>query len=128
MPKHPFSPYFGPWAPVFEAPFSGDVTQTIEPRILSPDIAGVPEIETKVVTEVASYGTQLGKILEALQVLAKAQGTELNEINELSADIEKVKAASKDALKRDAEAALDRLQRADPGAHGALMSARNADT
>ena len=51
---------------MIRAPFSGDVTQEITPRFLFPDIKGSPAIEERVVREVASYGKQLGKVLEAL--------------------------------------------------------------
>ncbi|MDO6728741.1 hypothetical protein Q4577_01845 [Marinovum sp. 2_MG-2023] len=104
---------FDIWAPMIRAPFSGDVTQEITPRILSPDIKGVPEIEHKVQVEVASYGKQLGKILEALQTLSEATGTPLPEIDAMVQQIEAVKSDSKAALRADAEAALERLRAAD---------------
>ncbi|APX12227.1 hypothetical protein [Tateyamaria omphalii] len=114
---------FDVWAPMFRAPFSGDVTQEIVPRILSPDIAGAPEIEAKIHTDVASYGTQLGKILEALQTLAKATKTDLPEIDKLVADIEEVKDQSKDTLRADAERALARLRSVDEDGWRALTRA-----
>ncbi|WP_415401995.1 hypothetical protein [Tateyamaria sp. SN3-11] len=104
---------FDVWAPMFRAPFSGDVTQEITPRFLSPDIKGSPEIEHKVQTEVASYGTQLGKVLEALQTLSEATNTPLPEIDALVARIETVKSNSKDHIRADAEAALKRLRAVD---------------
>lgn len=63
---------FGPfslWSTTFRLPLSGDVTQDIDPSV---HIAGVPEIEAQVVQDVASYGTQLGKVLDALQTLSEA--------------------------------------------------------
>jgi len=107
---------FDIWAPMFRAPFSGDVTQEITPRILSPNIQGIPEIEHKVQTEVASYGKQLGKILEALQALSKATDTPLPEIDDLVTKIEAVKDTSKEVFKDDAVAALDRLRATDKDA------------
>lgn len=107
---------FDIWSPIFRAPFSGDVTQEITPRILSPDIKGSPTIEGRVQREVASYGKQLGKMLEALQVLAEATGTALPEIDGLVAEIEAVKADAKEALRTDAEAALARLKAVDEDA------------
>lgn len=101
---------FDIWAPMFRAPFSGDVTQEIVPRFFSPDIKGVPEIEHKVQTEVASYGAQLGKILEALQALSAATKTPLPEIDTLISDVEKTKAACKEHIRSDAQAALARLR------------------
>lgn len=104
---------FDIWSPIFRAPFSGDVTQEITPRILSPDIKGSPTIEARVQREVASYGKQLGKVLEALQVLGEATGTALPEIDGLVAEVEAVKADAKEALRADAEAALARLKAVD---------------
>ena len=104
---------FDVWAPMFRAPFSGDVTQEIVPRFFSPDIKGVPEIELKVQTEVASYGKQLGKVLEALQTLAAATETPLPEIDALVTGIEAVKADSRAAIRADAQAALARLRAID---------------
>lgn len=107
---------FDIWAPIIRAPFSGDVTQEIAPQVLSPQIKGVPEIEQKVQTEVASYGRQLGKVLEALQTLSEATETPLPEIDELIAGVEAVKSASKADLRTNAEAALARLRAADEDA------------
>lgn len=104
---------FDIWAPMFRAPFSGDVTQEIVPRIFSPDIQGVPEVEHRVQTEVASYGKQLGKILEALQVLSEATKTPLPEIDTLVCDVEATKAACKEHIRNDAQAALARLREID---------------
>jgi hypothetical protein len=98
---------------VFRAPFSGDVTQEIVPRVFSPDIKGSPEIEERIVREVASYGRQLGKVLEALQALSAKTKVPLPEIDELVEGVERVKAESKETLREEAEAALARLKAAD---------------
>ncbi|MHA6263881.1 hypothetical protein ACXYMO_11825 [Arenibacterium sp. CAU 1754] len=104
---------FDVWAPMFRAPFSGDVTQEIVPRVFSPDTKGIPAIEAKVQTEVASYGKQLGKILEALHALSAATKTPLPEIDKLIVEIEAVKARSRSEIRADAEAALARLRDVD---------------
>ena len=109
---------------IFRAPFSGDVTQEITPRILSPDIQGSPAIEHRVQTEVASYGKQLGKVLEALQTLSAATNTPLPEIDALVGDVENVKGTAKQALRREAEEALSRLKSLDPDGHAALLDGR----
>ncbi|MGB3245835.1 MAG: hypothetical protein WBB25_14975 [Sulfitobacter sp.] len=114
---------FDVWAPMFRAPFSGDVTQEIIPRLFSPEIKGVPEIEHKVQTEVASYGKQLGKVLEALQTLASATKTPLPVIDALIADIEEVKLESKAAIRADAKAALARLRTVDEDGWRELVAA-----
>ena len=114
---------FDIWAPMIRAPFSGDVTQEITPRFLSPDIQGIPEIEHKVQTEVASYGKQLGKILEALQLLSEATETPLPEIDKLATKIEDVKGSSKETFKDDAIAALKRLREVDKEAWREVLTA-----
>ncbi len=89
------------------APIFDDVTQRIAQRILSPDI------NERVVREVASYGKQLGKVLEALQALSAATDTPLPEIDALVEQVEAVKGDAKEALRAEAEAALKRLKAVD---------------
>lgn len=101
------------WALTLRAPFSGDVTQTIEPRVLSPEIKGSAAIEEKVITEVASYGTQLGKILRALETLSKETKVDLPEIAKLIQEVEAVKKDTREGLRAEAEDALRRLKKAD---------------
>lgn len=115
----------------FYAPFSGDVVQNIEPRLFSPDIAGDPEVEERIHRNVASYGKQLGKILEALDILATEANVELPEIRDMIERIEAEKSAHRETLKREAEEALTRLKAADQKAWGAVMakqSTTDADT
>lgn len=112
------------WAPIFRAPFSGDVTQAISPRLFSPVIKGSPEIEHRVETEVASFGKQLGKIIEALRELSDETGRSLPEIEKLYREIETVKADHKDRLREEAEAALEKLKAAGEDAWRAIVTAR----
>jgi hypothetical protein len=107
---------------VFRAPFSGDVIQDVSPRLFSSEIKGSPAIEAKIQTEVASYGKQLGKVLEALQALSARTGVPLPEIDDLVAGVERVKAEAKDDLKAEALAALDRLKKADEGAFNEVVT------
>ncbi|MEL6570990.1 MAG: hypothetical protein AAFQ64_04995 [Pseudomonadota bacterium] len=113
---------FDIWAPIFRAPFSGNVTQEISPRLLSPNIQGVPEIEHKIETEVASFGKQLGKIIEALRELSKETNVPLADIDDLYHKIEAAKAESKDALRVHAMEALARLKAADAEGWSALVT------
>ncbi len=107
------------WSPTWNFPLSGDVSQDIDPYF-GMEIKGVPEIERKVVTSVASYGKQLGKITEALLVLAEVTGKDLPEIKELVADVEAAKLKAADDLRASAERALSRLNAVDKDAHDAL--------
>lgn len=118
---------FDIWAPIFRAPFSGNVTQEISPRLLSPNIQGVPEIEHKIETEVASFGKQLGKIIEALLELSEDPKAQIPEIVELHERIEEVKAESKDMLKANAIDALARLKAANKEEWAAIVFEAQAE-
>ncbi|MEX0349105.1 MAG: hypothetical protein AB3N15_06730 [Paracoccaceae bacterium] len=114
---------FGPfsvWSPEFRFPLSGDVQQEIEPTI---GIRGIPAIEARVQREVASYGTQLGKVLDALQALSGETGVALPQIDALVAGVEEVKADCKEALRNHAAEALRKLKEADPDAFESVIAA-----
>ncbi|MDP5220285.1 hypothetical protein Q5Y75_24140 [Ruegeria sp. 2205SS24-7] len=104
---------FGPfsvWSPEFRFPLSGNVQQEIEPTI---GTRGIPAIEARVQREVASYGTQLGKVLEALQALSAETGVDLPEIDALIAGVEGVKTECKEVLRDHAAEALRKLKEVD---------------
>lgn len=63
--------------------------------------------------EVARYGNQLGKVLEALQVLAAEAELDLPEIDGPVAKITEVKTDAKETLRAEAQAALARLKAVD---------------
>lgn len=105
----------------FNAPLSGDVSQNIEPRVFSPDIAGDHVMEHNIHRNVASYGKQLGKIMEALEVLAAKAEVELPEIHEMIEKVEAEKESRRETLRRDAEEALARLKESDAGAWQAVV-------
>ena len=116
---------FGPfalWAQQNNLPLSGNVDQEILLGAVSTQIAGVPEIEREVVTEVASYGNQLGTILQAVEALAREAKIDVENVPELKAmvdlqaRIEETKTRRRDALRQRAELALERLREADEGA------------
>jgi len=61
------------WSPQFHFPWSGDVAQRIDPNVVLDAItpaAGNRDVEKRVLTEVASYGQQLGLITDLLLDLA----------------------------------------------------------
>lgn len=107
----------------FRAPLSGDVTQAIDTSLIRSigDQLGFininetstadPALEHRIVTQVASYGRQLGRLVEAVDVLVRRQaGEELDAgdrhaLARLHALREQV-----DAVKqRAAEESVDRL-------------------
>ncbi|MGY9046029.1 hypothetical protein P775_25060 [Puniceibacterium antarcticum] len=109
---------FGPfslWSPIFRFPLSGDIHQDIDPEFTT-HIAGVPEIELAVIRDVASYGAQLDKVLEALRLLSDKTEVALPEIDSLYERVREVKMASSAALEAHAVAALDRLRSVDEDA------------
>ena len=118
---------FDIWAPIFRAPFSGDVTQEITPRVFSPDIKGIPEIEARVQTEVASYGKQLGKVLEALEKLSDKTDTPLPEIDALIAGVEAVKKDSVEEIRAQAKTAIERLRKVDAEGYRAMLTTLGAE-
>jgi hypothetical protein len=90
------------------APLSGDVTQDIAPSLssqlgfinINQTRAKDPDLEHRIITEVASYGRQLGRLMEAVEVLARHQDratlTEqdqdaLDDLHELAVEIEALK-------------------------------------
>jgi len=68
---------FDPLLWFFRAPLSGNVAQRITAPWFSPSLtvnyAGDPQVEDRVVTEVASYGKQLGWLTEIAIALANGQ-------------------------------------------------------
>ncbi len=99
------------------APLSGDVTQTIGDHDqlglinLNTTQAGDPALERRIVEEVASYGRQLGRLLDAVDVLirhdtrgklARDDQRALDELQRLRAEIDAVK-------ERSAARQVDRL-------------------
>jgi hypothetical protein len=79
---HPLTPWQA-WLSMFgiRSPLSGDVTQDIAPSIggqlgllnINATRSGDPGLEQRIITQVASYGRQLGRLVEAVDVLARRQ-------------------------------------------------------
>ncbi len=118
------NPWLFPYLWFYKGPLSGDVdVKDISPltNLLSPQIevnlAGDRAIEAKVVTEIASYGKQLGILTEALLALAgESHAPEIERLREINDQITDMKAQVRHDLVGSAKASLDRLQAADPAA------------
>lgn len=109
-------------SPFIEWPLSGDVTQDIAPSFFA-QMVGVPEIEHRIVTEVAGYGKQLGRITEAVLAIADAEGVSDPKVEALRALAERIEAEkpkAKEAVRARAEKALEDLRRVDEPAWRAL--------
>lgn len=116
-------PYSWMWSPDFHFPFSGSVTQDILPDMswffgsIKPD-AGIGQIE-KEVFDVASYGKQLGLILDVLVPLldsskASSKSQEAKaELIDLYDRIERLKKERKNDLEAAAVKLLTKLKATD---------------
>lgn len=135
------------WARTLEIrePLSGAVTQAIRAALvehlgqvglvnLSIGRTGDPELERRIVGEVASYGRQLGWVLEALEALVRAQRGEaahdgderaLDRVAKVGAEVEEVKRRTA-AERVDRVVADIRTLRADPEANAAALAALRA--
>ncbi len=116
---------------MFRLPLSGDVNQRITAPWFSPSVsvnyAGDPVIEDRVVTEVASYGKQIGWLTEITLALAKNQQPPpetLRRLEKASQDIDAIKKDVQRSAFDTASTALDRLQQDDPEGYARLMRRR----
>lgn len=119
--------YFNP--DVFRLPFSGNVEQDISPLTnwFSPQVelnfSGNKNIEAAVISEVASYGKQLGILNDAVLALAGDNDhPAIQRLSEITAQIEKVKDRCKADQKSVAKEQLDRLLKNDPEALKELLA------
>ena len=116
---------------MFRSPLSGDVNQRITAPWFSPSLtvnyAGDPAIEDRVVTEVASYGKQLGWLNDIVLALAKQQAVPKDRLSCLEEAVEKIDAIKKEiqlSVVEAANKALDRLKREEPDAYAKLLRER----
>ena len=118
------------WLSAFRAPLSGDVTQDIDPRFFSPNLtfefAGDQRIEGRIVSRVASYGRQLDTVIEAVQAIAEAQGTDIPALDELADRIAEEKTTAREDLARTARASLAALRDADPDLYREVIAESSA--
>lgn len=113
---------------MFRLPLSGDVNQRITAPWFSPSLtvnyAGDPVVEDRVVTEVASYGRQIGWLTEIVLALAKKESPPddaLGQLKEAAEKIEDIKMKIHRSSLDAASAALDRLKHDDPDAYQKLI-------
>lgn len=118
---------------MFRWPWSGDVAQRITAPWFSPSLtvnyAGDPAVEDRVVTEVASYGKQLGWLTEIAIALARTQPvpTEtLGRLEKAANDIAAIKEQVGVSAVEAAHDALDRLERHDPAQYHNLLRERRS--
>lgn len=127
------SPGFDPFW-MFRLPLSGAVNQRITAPWFSPSLtvnyAGDPAIEDRVVTEVASYGQQLGWLNEIVLALANKKAIPeetLKRLEQAVRDIETIKKEVQSSALADARKALDQLKREQPGEYAELLRDHQRD-
>jgi hypothetical protein len=105
----------------FHAPLSGAVTQAIRTSLadhlgqlglvnISTAAAGDPQLERRIVEQVASYGRQLGWVLDALDALIRAQDPARIDADDQEA-FDRVSALRRDVEQLKATAAAERVER-----------------
>jgi hypothetical protein len=126
MSSSSFDPFW-----MFRLPLSGDVNQRITAPWFSPSLtvnyAGDPVVEDRVVTEVASYGRQIGWLSEIVLALANNEtppDDALGQLKEAAEKIEAIKTKVHRSSLDAANAALDRLARDDEAAYHKLIRER----
>lgn len=107
------------WPVTFTSPFGGAVTQSILPLTFNNQVsyAGSPEIESRIVADIASFGRQIGIISEALVELAGATGSggpKVARLRTLMAEIEDLKAQHRRSILERVTSALDTLDEQSP--------------
>lgn len=124
-----------PWWPfyftpdVFRSPLSGNVEQDISPLTnwFSPQVelnfCGNKNIEATVISEVASYGKQLGILTDAVLALAGDNDhPAIQRLSEIAEQIQQVKERCEVNQKNVTKEHLDRLLKTDPGALKELLA------
>ncbi|HEX8662991.1 MAG TPA: hypothetical protein VF744_03040 [Beijerinckiaceae bacterium] len=109
------------WWDMVRLPLSGDVNQRNVTSWLSPNMTvnygGNFEIERRVVSDVASFGKQIGWLSEIVDKLADGHPAPKDALDKLREAMKKI-AAIKEQVRQSAEdeaaEALDRLEKEDP--------------
>jgi hypothetical protein len=136
MPKHlileiAMYPWILFWAPNIHFPWSGAVAQRIEPNTFFDAIgptAGNGTIERRAF-EVASYGRQLGLLMEVVVDMAQKHGTgsdqarhSLERIQQIQSRIEELKKSEVASITDQIESQLTQLKKRNPGEFSILKT------
>ncbi|MGQ7848050.1 hypothetical protein ACUNV4_26375 [Granulosicoccus sp. 3-233] len=119
------------WQLFLNNPMHGEVDQEILPSWFSTNIIvtglGEPELEQRIVTEVATYGKQLGELTDVVLALAQTikltDSEALQELQTIAEQVESTKRAHRKSVQQRAELALKELAEADPEGLLRLMEA-----
>ena len=123
-------PYDPLW--MFRSPFSGDVSQRITAPWFSPALtvnyAGNAAIEDRVITDVASYGRQIGWLNDIVLALARKVEPDpktLKQLDDAVKAINEIKEKHKQSALTVAVDALDQLKAGHPEEYEQLLRTRN---
>lgn len=113
----------------FRLPGSGNVRQNIATPWFSPTVnvnyAGDPVIEERVVTDVASFGRQIGWLSELVVALANKKpfpADALKKLEAAAAQIKAIKDQRQHSARELVEEGLDRLERDQPDEYKRLIA------
>lgn len=111
---------------LFKLPLSGDVMQRISLPWFSPtfNFAGDAGIEKQVVSEVASYGKQIGWLNELVIKLAEQQAVDadvLKKVKKAVEDINEIKKTQANTVLHTAVDALKQLEASEPQLYKELI-------
>jgi hypothetical protein len=116
---------------IFAWPFSGNVSQRISTPWFSPAVtvnyAGDAAIEQRVVSDIASYGKQLGWLNEIVLAMVDNRApppATLAKLKSAMREIEDIKRERQQSRLKKANDALDQLEHEDPHAYIALLQRR----
>ena len=123
--SNPFA-WFPGWGADRPAPLSGDVSQWF--KIFSPTVTvngrGEPELEARIVRDVATYGAQLGPLTQVVLALASGAAPPAGELDKLTTINKAIQDAKDDydrGVRDRARRALTDLQQHDPAAFADVL-------
>jgi hypothetical protein len=115
--------------PGFRSPFSDNMqklfTNFMSPTSATINVAGKWPIEQQIITNVASYGKQLGWLAEIVLTLANRDGISTEAVEKLTRAVEhmnQIKTEHAQKAEEEARDALDRLKVDDPDEFRRILS------
>ncbi|WP_432696008.1 hypothetical protein ACQUQP_15885 [Marinobacterium sp. YM272] len=126
--------WMNPWWWMLKSPQRSSFDQIVAPitHWWSPrvefNMAGNEELEAKIVAEVASYGSQLGTLTDAVLELAGDRDSEtLQKLRALAEKIDQEKRKYRNTEINALKTALSRLKKEDPDGFASLLAALPPD-
>ena len=131
MAQNWMAPWLALWPEAGPGRFTGtEGAQRFLPPAPEVNGKGDPELETRIVRDVATYGAQLGQIAEIVLALAKgrpAPEEALAKLRAIVADIEALKASHTENTLARARTALEDLRMRDRAGYDLLLASIDRD-